>query len=64
MAKLKLLFLKEWILNPQLENLANTIFQFENLQPNERLLFKELHLEFLKKSDDYRSWKVLLSEAI
>jgi hypothetical protein len=58
--KLKILFLEEWCLTPFESPLRRSVFAYEKLNEAERLLFKELHIEFVKKSRFFKQLKPLI----
>lgn len=57
---LKLMYLEEWCLSPESDSLRKSALVYFHLKEDERLLFKELHLEFLKKSRYFKCWRPLI----
>ncbi len=57
---LKLLFLEEWCIDTHNRELRQSALAYTSLKSDEKVLFKELHLEFSKQSKYFKKLKPLI----
>lgn len=57
---LKLLFLEEWCIDTKNKELRQSALAYTSLKSDEKVLFKELHLEFAKQSKYFKKLKPLI----